>query len=375
MTRSAPGRDAWFGGLALLVLGTMFVVGWSLILWRLGPADARAYLVLRGLVAAAGAVVPVSSVRWVQAYPALIPGFAKRTAIAIELCLAAAMTASLVATERWWASRAGITAPAPWVIAAAALHQGAMRVNRAVIKLGIEPVQALYTSLGSIAQLSASLLFALAYGHLAFVVVGASLASVAIAGASLRVPPRASDATTLPRPLLSFPAWLADVSQAVPRLVVALGIAGIMVVPYESAGMLAWLLFTPFMTLGLPTVTGVTPKVARGVLLALACYAAIAALGPSLYRALFPGWFGGASLVPRFAPYAFALVPLSYLRKRKGEPDWRTSVAAAAGLAALVVLTRMRGIVGVIQASAVKLTVGAALGIADPTRREDQLLG
>ncbi|HSN30393.1 MAG TPA: hypothetical protein VLT45_29090 [Kofleriaceae bacterium] len=375
MTRSAPGRDAWIGGLALLVLGTMFVVGWSLILWRLGPGDARAYLVLRGLVTAAGALVPVSSVRWVQAHPALIPSFAKRMAIAIELCLAAAMTATLVATEQWWASRAGIVAPAPWVIAAAALHQAAMRVNRAVIKLGVEPVQALYTSLGSVAQLSASMLFALAYGHLGFVVIGASLASIAITAVALRVPPRSSDAPSLPRPLLSFPAWLADVSQAVPRLVVALGVAGIMVVPYESAGMLAWLLFTPFLTLGLPNLTGTMPKLTRGVLLAGACYATIAVVGPLLYRALFPRWFGGAMLVPYFAPYAFALVPLSYLRKRKGEPDWRTSIAAAAGLAALAVLTRTRGIVGVIQASAVKLTVGAALGIADPTRREEQLLG
>jgi hypothetical protein len=261
------------------------------------------------------------------------------------------------------------------VIAAAALHQGAMRVNRAVIKLGIEPVQAVYTSLGSVAQLSASMLFALAYGHLAFVVVGAALASVAITGVSLRVPPRPANAATLPRPLLSFPGWLADVSQAAPRLVVAVGIAGIMVVPYESAGMLAWLLFIPFMTLGLPDVTGLTPKLTRGVLLAGACYGTIAFAGPAVYRALFPGWFGGASLVRCFAPFAFALVPLSYYRKRKGEPDWRTSVAALAGLAALAVLVPLRGTMGVIQASAVKLAVGAVLGIADPTRREEQLLG
>jgi hypothetical protein len=250
-----------------------------------------------------------------------------------------------------------------------------MRVNRAVIKLGIEPVQAVYTSLGSVAQLSASMLFALAYGHLGFVVIGAALASTAITAISLRVPPRAADATTLPRPLLSFPAWLADVSQAAPRLVVALGVAGIMVVPYESAGMLAWLVFTPFMMLALPDVTGLAPKLTRGLLLAGACYLTLAVVGPSLYRALFPGWFGGASLVRCFAPYAFALVPLSYLRKRKGEPDWRTSVAAAAGIAALALLTPLRGIVGVIQASALKLTIGAVLGIADPTRREEQLLG
>ena len=375
MTRSAPGREAWIGGLALLVLGTLFVCGWSLILWRLGPADARAYLVLRGLVAAGGALIPVTSVRWVQAHPALKPAFAKRMAIAIELCIAAALTVALVVTARWWASRAGIAAPAPWVIAAAALHQAAMRVNRAVIKLGVEPVQAIYTSLGSIAQLSAAMLFALAYGHLGFVIGGAALASAGITAFSLRVPPRPADATTLPRPLLSFPAWLADVSHAVPRLVVAVGIAGIMVVPYESAGMLAWLLFIPFMTLGLPDVSGLTPKLTRGALLAGACYATIAFVGPALYRALFPGWFGGAPLVRCFAPYAFALVPLSYYRNRKGEPDWRTSLAAAAGLAALAVLVPLRGIVGVIQASAVKLGVGAALGIADPTRREDQLLG
>lgn len=375
MTRSAPGREAWIGGLALLVLGTLFVCGWSLILWRLGPADARAYLVLRGLVAAGGALVPVTSVRWVQAHPALISAFAKRMAIAIELCIAAVMTAALVATARWWASRAGIEAPAPWVIAAAALHQAAMRVNRAVIKLGVEPVQAIYTSLGSIAQLSASMLFALAYGHLAFVVGGAALASAAITAISLRVPPRPADAATLPRPLLSFPAWLADVSQAVPRLVVAVGIAGAMIVPYESAGMLAWLVFIPFMTLGLPDLTGLTPKLTRGALLAGACYATMAFVGPTLYRALFPSWFGGAGLVRCYAPFAFALVPLSYYRKRKGEPDWRTSVAATAGLVALTLLAPLRGIVGVIQASAIKLAVGAALGIADPTRREEQLLG
>lgn len=375
MTRSVPGREAWIGGAALLVLGTLFLIGWSLILWRLGPSDARAYLVLRGLVAAAGALVPVTSVRWVQAHPALIPAFAKRTAIAIELCIAAAMTTALVVTSHWWASRAGIAAPAPWVIAAAALHQGAMRVNRAMIKLGVEPVQAVYTSLGSIAQLSASMLFALAYGHLGFVVVGAALTSVAITAMSLRVPPRPADATTLPRPLLSFPAWLADVAQAVPRLVVAVGIAGAVIVPYESAGMLAWLVFMPFMTLGLPDLTGLTPKVTRGVLLAGACYVTIAFVGPAMYRALFPGWFGGASLVRCFAPYAFALVPLSYYRKRKGDPDWRTSVTAAAGLVALAVLVPLRGTVGVIQASAVKLGVGAVLGIADPTRREEQLLG
>ncbi len=375
MTRRAPGRDAYIGGLAVFVLGALFLVGWSLILWRLGPADARAYLVLRGLVSLGCALVPVSSARWVQAHPALIPSFAKRMVVAIELCLAAALTSALVVTSHWWASRAGIAAPAPWVIAAAALHQGAIRTNLAVIKLGVEPVQALVTSLGSILQLSVSLLFALAYGHLGFVVAGASLASLAVTAAVLRVPPRASDATTLPRPLFSFPAWLASIAQAAPRVVVALGVAGVMVVPYESAGMLAWLLVMPFLTLGLPTLTGTMPKLTRGVLLAGACYATIAVLGPSLYRALFPSWFGGAALVPCFAPYAFALVPLSYLRKRKGEPDWRTSVAAAAGLAALAVLTRMRGIVGVIQASAVKLTVGAVLGIADPTRREEQLLG
>jgi hypothetical protein len=375
MTRSAPGRDAWIGGLALLVLGTIFVIGWSLILWRLGPRDARAYLVLRGLVAGAGAVIPVSSVRWVQAHPSLVPAFAKRMAIAIELCLAAAITAALVVTARWWSARAGIAAPAPWVVAAAALHQAAMRVNRAVVKLGIEPVQAVYTSLGSVAQLSASMLFALVYGHFGFVVVGAALASIAIAILSLRVPPRPADAPLRPRPPLSFPAWLADVSLAAPRLAVALAVGGGMVVPFESAGMLAWLLFAPFMMVALPGVTGTLPKLTRGVLLAVACYVTLVVVGPPVYRALFPDWFGGAALVRRFAPYALSLVPLSYCRKRKGDPDWRTSAAAAAGLVALALLTPLRGITGVIEASVVKLTVGATLGIADPTRRDEQLLG
>ncbi|MBV8763181.1 MAG: hypothetical protein JO257_38210 [Deltaproteobacteria bacterium] len=375
MTRGAPGREAFIGGLALFILGTAFLVGWSLILRRLGPADARAYLVLRGLVNLAGALVPVTSVRWVQAHPALVASFAKRMAIAIELCIAAAMTVLLVATSRWWAARAGIAAPAPWVIAAAALHQGAMRVNRAIIKLGVLPVQAVVTSLGSVAQLSASLLFALAYGHLGFVVIGAALASMAITAVALRVPPRPADATTLPRPLVSFPAWIADVSQAVPRVAVAIGIAGVMLLPYESAGMLAWLLFMPFMAMALPDVTGVAPKLTRGVLLAAGCFFAISFAGPSIYALIFPRWFGGAALVRSFAPYAFALIPLSHLRKRKGEPDWRTSVAAATALLALAVLVPQHGVVGVIEAGALKLFVGAVLGIADPTRREEQLLG
>jgi hypothetical protein len=101
----------------------------------------------------------------------------------------------------------------------------------------------------------------------------------------------------------------------------------------------------------------------------------LATLGPWLYHAVFPGWFGGASLMRCFAWSAIALVPLSYNRKRKGEPDWRTVVTSLASIVATVVLVPVRGMIGVVNAQVIRLTVAAVLGIADPTRREESLLG
>jgi len=375
MAMSASGRTSWISGASVTVLGAVFLAAWSLVLVRLGPAGARSYLVLRGLVALGAAVIPISSVRWIQAHPAVAPGFAKRVAIGLELSIAAAMTIALVATSSWWARRAGIEAPAPWLIAACSLHHGAARLDRAVIKLGVEPAGALVASLAMLAQLAATPLAALLHGSIGFVIGASSVASMALAAVALRLPPRVGGEVSLPRPLVHLPSWLGEISHALPRIVVALAVAGAMVVPYESAALLVWIVFLPFMLGALPQVTGLAPRLARGILLATMCYGAIATFGPGLYRAVFPGWFGGASLMRCFAWSAVALVPLSYYKKRKGEPDWRTAVTALASIVATIVLVPVRGVVGVVNAQVIKLMVASILGIADPTRREESLLG
>jgi hypothetical protein len=265
--------------------------------------------------------------------------------------------------------------PAPWLIAAASLHHGAARVNRAVVKLGVEPAGAFVAALAMLAQLAATPLAALIHGSVAFVIVASASASIALAGLALRVPARAGAEVSLPKPLVHLPSWLGEIAQPLPRIVIAVGLAGAMVVPYESAGLLCWLVFLPFMLAALPSVTGLAPRLVRGVLLASACYGALSSLGPGLYRAVFPDWFGGASLMHCFAWSAVALVPLSYYKKRKGEPDWRTAVTSLASIVATIFLVPVRGVIGVINAQVIRLTVSAVLGIADPTRREESLLG
>jgi hypothetical protein len=375
MAIDAGRRTAWIGGGSVTILAAGFLAAWSLVLVRLGPADARAYLVIRGLVALAAALLPISASRWVQAYPALVPGFAKRVAVMIELAIAAATTIALVATASWWSRRAGIAAPAPWLIAAASLHHAASRLNRAIVKLGVAPEGTLYAALAMLGQLATSPLAALLHGSLAFVIGGAGVASVALAGLALRVPPRATGEVSPARALIDLPAWLNDLSQALPRNVIALVVAGVMLVPYESAALLSWLLFTPFMLAALPASGGAAPKLARGVVLAAIYWALVTYAGAPLYQTVFPGWFGGAPLMRCCAWTAVALVPLSYNWPRKGEPDWRTVVMSLAGIAALIVLVPARGVRGVINANVIRLTVAATLGIADPTRREEQLLG
>lgn len=372
---SASDRATWIGGLSVTMLGAVFLAAWSLVLVRLGPAEARSYLVIRGLVALGAAAVPISSVRWIQAHPAAVPDFAKRVAISLELMIAAGLTIALVATAGWWGRRAGIEVPAPWLVAAACLHHAAARVNRAVVKLGVEPAGAFVAALAMLGQLAAVPLAALIHGNVGFVIGASAAASIAIAGVALRVPPRTGGEAVRPRPLVHVPAWLGEVAQPLPRIVIALGVAGAMVVPYESAGLLCWLVFVPFMLAALPSVTGKAPRLVRGVLLAGACFGVLSSVGPGLYRAVFPAWFGGAPLMRCFAWSAAALVPLSYYKKRKGDPDWRTAVTSLASIVATIFLVPARGVAGVINAQVIRLTVAAVLGIADPTRREESLLG
>ena len=50
-------------------------------------------------------------------------------------------------------------------------------------------------------------------------------------------------------------------------------------------------------------------------------------------------------------------------------------MTSLATIAAMIVLVPARGVVGVVNAHVLRLAIAAVLGIADPTRREDTLLG
>ena len=140
---SRPGRSCWSGSALRRAL----------------------YLVIRGLVALGAAVLPTSSVRWIQAHPG---GRARLREACRDRPRADDRGDGDDRAGRdlgWWARRRDRGARAV-ADRGRSVHHVAARLNRAVIKLGVEPAGALVAALAMLAQLAATPLAALLHGSL-----------------------------------------------------------------------------------------------------------------------------------------------------------------------------------------------------------------